>query len=90
MDEAVRTGSGDGAARGLVPRSDEREAASPPADSPKGAVDVNAQRGIIQLRGEVESPELIDELVAKTRKIQGVLEVENLLHTPGTPAPMHR
>jgi hypothetical protein len=60
------------------------------ADAPKGAVDVNAQRGIVQLRGEVQSPELIDELVAKTRRIQGVLEVENLLHTPGTAAPMHR
>jgi osmotically-inducible protein OsmY len=60
------------------------------ADAPKGTVDVNAQRGIVQLRGEVESPELIDELVAKTRKVQGVLEVENLLHTPGAEAPMHR
>jgi osmotically-inducible protein OsmY len=60
------------------------------AGSPKGNVDVNAQRGIVQLRGEVESPELIDELVERTRKVQGVREVENLLHLPRTEAPMHQ
>ncbi|HWG56583.1 MAG TPA: BON domain-containing protein [Gaiellaceae bacterium] len=58
-------------------------------DAPKGTVDVNAQNGVIQLRGEVESPELIEELVAQARSIQGVRDVENLLHTPGAPAPMH-
>ena len=60
------------------------------ADSPKGRVSVNAQHGIVQLRGEVDSPDLIDELVEKTRKIHGVREVENLLHVPGSPAPMHQ
>jgi osmotically-inducible protein OsmY len=60
------------------------------ADSPKGRVNVNAQRGVVQLRGEVESPELIDELVARARSVQGVQEVENLLHLPGSPAPMHQ
>jgi len=60
------------------------------ADAPKGTVDVNVQEGVIQLRGEVERPELIEELVAKARKVQGVEEVENLLHVPGTPAPMHQ
>ena len=39
------------------------------------------------LRGEVESPELIEELVGKTRKVQGVQDVESLLHTPGERAP---
>ena len=34
------------------------------------------------LRGEVDSPELIDDLVSKARKVQGVQEVESLLHTP--------
>jgi osmotically-inducible protein OsmY len=51
---------------------------------------VNAQHGIVQLRGEVDSPELIDDLVQKVRSIQGVREVENLLHLAGTPAPMHQ
>jgi osmotically-inducible protein OsmY len=60
------------------------------ADAPKGTVDVNAQHGVVQLRGEVESPELIDELVARARSVQGVQEVENLLHLPGSPAPMHQ
>jgi osmotically-inducible protein OsmY len=60
------------------------------ADAPKGRVDVNVQNGVVQLRGEVDRPELIDDLVARTRKVQGVRDVENLLHTPGTPAPMHQ
>jgi hypothetical protein len=60
------------------------------ADSPKGRVSVNAQHGIVQLRGEVDSADLIDDLVQKVRSIQGVREVENLLHVPGAPAPMHQ
>ena len=45
--------------------------------------------GIVQLRGELPSQTLIDVLVERTRAIQGVREVESLLHTTGTPAPMH-
>jgi hypothetical protein len=60
------------------------------ADSPKGRVSVNAQHGVVQLRGEVDSPDLIDDLVQKVRSIQGVRDVENLLHVAGTPAPMHQ
>jgi osmotically-inducible protein OsmY len=60
-----------------------------PADVPKGRINVNAQHGIVQLRGEVDRPELIDELVERTRRVQGVRDVENLLHLPGTEAPMH-
>jgi len=56
----------------------------------KGVVNVNVQQGVTQLRGEVDSPELIDELVGRTHKVRGVREVENLLHLPGTPAPMHQ
>ncbi|MGZ8783889.1 MAG: BON domain-containing protein [Gaiellaceae bacterium] len=55
----------------------------------KGALSINAQEGIVQLRGEVPSQDLIDALVERTRKIQGVKDVENLLHTPGSEAPMH-
>jgi len=57
------------------------------ADVPKGEINVNAEDGIVVLRGEVERPELIEELVEKTRKVQGVREVQNLMHLPGTPAP---
>ena len=57
------------------------------ADVPKGQINVNAENGVIVLRGEVDEPDLIQDLEQKTRKVQGVQEVENLLHTPGTPAP---
>jgi osmotically-inducible protein OsmY len=50
---------------------------------PKGKINVNAENGKIVLRGEVDSAELIDDLVSKARKVQGVEEVESLLHTPG-------
>jgi osmotically-inducible protein OsmY len=56
---------------------------------PKGNVNVNVQNGVVQLRGELPRPDLIEALVAETRKVQGVRDVENLLHLPGTSAPMH-
>jgi len=59
-------------------------------DVSRGSVSVNAQAGVVQLRGEIESPELIEDLVGRTRKVHGVRDVENLLHLPGTPAPMHQ
>ena len=55
----------------------------------KGAISVNAQQGIVQLRGELPSQDLIDALVERTRQIHGVREVESLLHLTGTEAPMH-
>ena len=58
--------------------------------TPKGQISVNAANGVVQLRGEVEQPELIDELVQRARSVQGVREVENLLHLPGQEAPMHQ
>jgi hypothetical protein len=59
------------------------------ADVPKGDINVNVEFGKVVLRGQVESQELIDDLVARTRGIEGVNAVENLLHLPGEPAPMH-
>lgn len=55
-------------------------------DAPKGRVDVNVIDGIVFLRGEVEE-DMIKDLEKATRKVSGVKDVENLLHTPGTPAP---
>ena len=55
-------------------------------DVPKGKINVNAENGKIVLRGEVDSPELIDDLVSKARNVQGVQEVESLLHTPAESA----
>ena len=60
-----------------------------PADVPKGQININVQHGIVQLRGEVPQPEMIHDLVDRARRITGVRDVENLLHLPGTPAPMH-
>ena len=57
------------------------------ADVPKGQINVNAEHGVVYLRGEVESPDMIRDLEEQTRKVQGVSDVRNLLHTPGTPAP---
>jgi osmotically-inducible protein OsmY len=56
------------------------------AGAPKGQVSVNVANGVVQLRGEVE-PDLVAELEAATRKVQGVKDVENLLHPTGTDAP---
>jgi hypothetical protein len=61
-----------------------------PADVPKGQINVNVQKGLVQLRGEVPRAELIDELEKQVRRIKGVREIENLLHPPGVPAPMHQ
>jgi len=54
------------------------------ADVPKGRINVNAENGKVVLRGEVDSDELIEDLVSKARKVQGVQEVESLLHTPSS------
>ncbi len=56
------------------------------AESPKGQVDVNVVDGIVYLRGEVEE-DMIKDLEQAARKVSGVKDVENLLHTPGTSAP---
>jgi osmotically-inducible protein OsmY len=57
------------------------------ADAPKGKVSVNAVNGVVTLRGELDDEDQIKDLEAATRKVQGVQDVENLLHTQGTPAP---
>jgi hypothetical protein len=61
-----------------------------PADVPKGQINVNVQNGVVQLRGEVPRPEMIADLVARAGSVAGVRDVENLLHLPGSPAPMHQ
>lgn len=54
---------------------------------PKGAIHINAERGVVYLRGQAENPDQIDELEQKVRKTGGVVGVVNMLHLPGTPAP---
>ena len=52
----------------------------------KGKVVVNTADGVVSLRGEAKTPELIKALEAKAREIPEVKDVENLLHLPKTPA----
>jgi osmotically-inducible protein OsmY len=56
-------------------------------DVPKGKVSVNVEDGIAWLRGEVEDRATISRLYQATARVDGVRGVENLLHTPGEPAP---
>jgi osmotically-inducible protein OsmY len=53
-------------------------------DGPKGSVVVNARDGVVELRGEVESPEDVKALGAAAERVAGVKDVNNLLHTPGS------
>ena len=59
-----------------------------PADAPKGDVSVNVEEGVVYLRGQLDDPSLIEDLERRVRSVQGVEQVENLLHPPGTEAPM--
>ncbi|MFL5896116.1 MAG: BON domain-containing protein [Thermoleophilaceae bacterium] len=54
------------------------------ADAPKGDVDVNVEHGVVFLRGQVKNVEQMKELEAAARKVDGVQEVDNLLHLPKT------
>jgi hypothetical protein len=60
------------------------------ANPPKGSISVNAEDGVVFLRGVMERPEDIEHMEAAMRRIAGVRGVENLVHAPGTPAPASR
>ena len=50
---------------------------------PKGDININCVDGVAFLRGEVERPDLIELIDAGVRRVYGVRDVVNLLHTPG-------
>ncbi len=54
---------------------------------PKGKINVNAEDGVVVLRGELDEVSQIDTLEDTVRSIPGVVGVRNLLHLPGEPAP---
>jgi osmotically-inducible protein OsmY len=56
-------------------------------DAPKGQVTVGVVDAVVTLRGEVADAEEVRRLVDDTRAVAGVRAVQNLLHTPGVPAP---
>jgi osmotically-inducible protein OsmY len=53
------------------------------ATVPKGKINVNAERGVVFLRGEASTPEQINWLVKQASEVRGVREVENMLHVAG-------
>jgi osmotically-inducible protein OsmY len=55
-----------------------------PADVPKGSISVNVNDGVVELRGELSDQTQIDELGDNAKKIDGVKDVRNLLHTAGS------
>jgi hypothetical protein len=50
---------------------------------PKGTININVERGIVVLRGEVPDAEMRDRLATEAGAIGGVWSVHNLLHLPG-------
>jgi hypothetical protein len=54
---------------------------------PKGRISINAEAGIVVLRGELDRPEQIRAVEEAVERIAGVRGVHNLLHLAGTPAP---
>jgi osmotically-inducible protein OsmY len=57
------------------------------AGIPSGRVNVNAERGVVILRGQVDSPDDSRRLEKLVREVDGVLGVENLIHAPGAGPP---
>jgi gas vesicle protein len=56
------------------------------ATFPKGDLNVNVERGIVVLRGEVPDAATRERLVAEAEAIDGVWSVRDLLHLPGEEA----
>jgi osmotically-inducible protein OsmY len=52
------------------------------AHVPKDHVSVNAEDGVVHLRGRLDSQDQIEELVRAAAAVEGVKSVRNLLHTP--------
>jgi ElaB/YqjD/DUF883 family membrane-anchored ribosome-binding protein len=59
-------------------------------DISSGRIVINAERGTVVLRGQVDRTDDIRRIEDRVRRIAGVGEVENLLHLPGQPAPTSR
>jgi hypothetical protein len=50
-------------------------------------ININAEEGVVVLRGMVEQPDQIVEIERRVREVHGVRGVENLLHVNGSPTP---
>ena len=60
------------------------------ADAPKDKVSVSVENGVVVLRGEVGSPEQVAKLLEEAGQVDGVADVQNLLHGPNEPSPASR
>jgi hypothetical protein len=92
-----------GRAEGIVQRARGKLAHQPPADDRalvdrvrtevlRGDpghphLNVDAVDGVVAVRGEVPDLEAAMDVERRIRAIPGVVDVENLLHAPGEPAP---
>lgn len=54
---------------------------------PKAQVSVNAENGVIFLRGQLDSEDQVERIVQASGAVSGVKEVKNLLHTPSATIP---
>jgi len=59
-------------------------------DVDQGRVSVSVEDGVVYLRGEVDSPDARSRLAEAARAVDGVQDVENMLHGPGEAAPMQQ
>jgi osmotically-inducible protein OsmY len=57
------------------------------ADVPAEKVSVNVEDGVAYLRGELDDQDAANRLVEAVREVDGVRDVQSLLHQPGEPAP---
>lgn len=56
-------------------------------DVPKGRINVDVEKGVVVLRGQLDSPDQIALVERRVRAIPGVRGVTSFLHVAGTPAP---
>jgi len=52
---------------------------------PKGRMNINAENGVVVLRGVADSRDQIERITASTLAVDGVREVQSRLRTPGEP-----
>ena len=57
------------------------------AGIPKGTLNVNVERGVVVIRGEVPDEETRARLVSGVEGVDGVWSVRDLTHLPGEEAP---
>jgi osmotically-inducible protein OsmY len=54
---------------------------------PKGDININSEYGVVWLRGTCGSESMIETIEERVRAVEGVRDVQSLLHLSGTPAP---